>query len=375
MWHQYGVQPQGDEGIYMDVVDIPQSWRIAREGDTRPQAKSLNSLAESLGFSQNPVRLGNTRNRKAISEAIVAIPFIDVGGVKKFFEIQRGTVDRLVASNLNSSLRSDSPTVFDMIKKMRKYNFPPKFDFLRNKEIVPFAMYIFEFYHILNETDLSNIWQGLPPDIGLKHEEVEASISHPLLAKELLGGGFGGNNTRTGERVPEKIKWLVFKVKKKAKKNYYRKILSKQGVQGVADIPENLNYNWPYDFFSLVELAKIDAEFTFSDITLDGTSVSNVPRGRESFEKSTRTEALLNATNDPVRAVSISSQATADSFIGGIATLEDPPDPAPPVPIDLTMDFFDFDADVEDDPEEQNENQQQVDTGNPPPTEPQDPIP
>lgn len=369
MWHQYGAPLEGDEGIYMDVVNIPPSWRVAKEGDSTEQALELKSLAEAIGFSQNPVRLGNTRNRKTISEAIVAIPFIDIGGVKKFFEIQRNTVDQLVRSNMRSSLRSESPTVFDMIGKMRKYNFPPKFDFLRNTDITPFAMYIFEFYHTLSETDLTNIWQGLPPDIGLKHEEVEASISHPLLAKELLGGGFSGNNTRTGERTPEKIKWLVFKVKRKAKKNYYRKILSKQGVQGVSDIPENVNYNWPYDFFSLVELAKVDAEFTFSDIILDGTSVSNIPRGKEVFEKSSRTEALLNSTNDPTALESLVSQVTTAQF--GSSTPATPSSTPPPPSIDFTTDFFDFEKD-EEDPAENNE-PKQVETNTPPPPEAEEP--
>ena len=30
-----------------------------------------------------------------------------------------------------------------------------------------------------------------------------------------------------------------------------------------------ITYNWPYDFFSLVELVKLDAEVTFSDIEND----------------------------------------------------------------------------------------------------------
>ena len=30
-----------------------------------------------------------------------------------------------------------------------------------------------------------------------------------------------------------------------------------------------ITYNWPYDFFSLVELVKLDAEITFSNIEND----------------------------------------------------------------------------------------------------------
>jgi len=222
-------------------------------------------------------------------------------------------------------------------------------------------MYIFEFYHTLNEDDLNYIWQGLPPDIALKHEEVVSSISHPLLAKELLGGGFYNDNTRMGQKVPEKIKWMVFKVKRKAKKNYYRKIFSKAGQRMPHDIPENLNYNWPYDFFSLVELAKIEAEFTFSDITLDGSNISNVPRGKQLFEKSSRTDALLTATNDPLQAANaifVSEAATSTSAANsvgvtaatanfGTTQFDDSPDQPTEIPADFpdgTDQFFDIET-------------------------------
>ena len=57
---------------------------------------------------------------------------------------------------------------------------------------------------------------------------------------------------------PEKLQWMVFKVKQRAKTNYFEQIGSEKKV----DIPE-YSYNWPYDFFSMVELASIDAEVTF----------------------------------------------------------------------------------------------------------------
>lgn len=357
MWHQYGRLPEGDEGIYMDVVDLPRSWLVGSEEVSESDAKAYKSLANALGFSKNPVRLGNTANRKTISEAIVAIPFIDVGGEKKFFEIQRETINNFIKTNLDVAQKPASPTVYDMLRKMRKYNFPPNLDFLLNPQITPFSMYIFEFYHTLDEQDLADIWQGLPPKIGMQHEEVFSSISHPLLAKELLGGGFYNNNTRTGDNTPDKIKWMVFKVKQKAKKNYFRKIISNKTAQPPVDIPDNQNYNWPYDFFSLVELAKIDAEFTFSDIILNGSSVSNATKGREFFEKSTRTEAILSATNTALQgsAPEITFDAmtspNANSLNGqlnaGSITMLDAPDLPPPIAPDFVSQaesFFDFEA-------------------------------
>ena len=64
---------------------------------------------------------------------------------------------------------------------------------------------------------------------------------------------------------------MVFKVKQRAEINYYKKIIGRQDEalqestvtsQGVST---QVSYNWPYDFFSLVELAKIESEVEFSE--------------------------------------------------------------------------------------------------------------
>jgi len=80
---------------------------------------------------------------------------------------------------------------------------------------------------------------------------------------------------------------MVFKAKQRAETNYYDKIVGEQDttVAGTnkkdfqtrhlakqaanmlrpENVDVNMSYNWPYDFFSLVELVKIDAEVTLSD--------------------------------------------------------------------------------------------------------------
>ena len=68
---------------------------------------------------------------------------------------------------------------------------------------------------------------------------------------------------------------MVFKIKRKAIKNYYSKTASRSGG-GLEDdkykfefeiagrkTELDYSYNWPYDFFSLVEMVKIDAEIEF----------------------------------------------------------------------------------------------------------------
>jgi len=174
---------------------------------------------------------------------------------------------------------------------MKKYVFPPAMDFVEYPDIQPFAMYVFEFKHSLSSTDLQNIWQNLPPQIGTSIAESEAVISHELLASELLGGGSVIKNGKLDENargpgVPSDIQWMMFKVKKRAKTKYLNKVIQNTGhwptpaliqaMQRGAEkekteqgIDTDITYNWPYDFFSLVELVKLDAEITFSDIEND----------------------------------------------------------------------------------------------------------
>ena len=116
-----------------------------------------------------------------------------------------------------------------------------------------------------------DIWQNVLPNIGRQHEEAEASISHSLVRRNTM---IKGGNLR------EDLRWMVFKVKQRAKSRYFDQVFTKKGNK-VSDIlsgdvtvdqsgPRSLvQYNWPYDFFSLVELVKIDASVEFSDVETD----------------------------------------------------------------------------------------------------------
>ena len=300
MWHQYGVIPEAGEGIYMQIEDIPQSWNFRKNPGVFPDDINLTgSLAELCGFSTQPVKLGQIADTKEISEAVVAVPYVEIGGVKKFFEINENNVRNarqffqatdLINKGANpTALGLGDPeyfeqragsSVIDQIRKMRKYVLPPTMDFYNNPEVTPFAMYIFEFTHSLTQQDLANIWQGIPPEIADSFEVVEDSISHPLLANQLLGNGEGTDKTRNGADLNDEIRWMVFKIKRRAKTNYFDKVIGKKAGFGQAAIAagfqtnaqsepaqqQQITYNWPYDFFSLVELVKIDAEIEFANI-------------------------------------------------------------------------------------------------------------
>jgi len=128
----------------------------------------------------------------------------------------------------------------------------------------------------LNQQDLANVWQNLSPDIGTSFQKKQASLPIDIFApNEKAGTGLMGDLVNPDlpasfQNLPDNTKWMVFKVKERAAYNYFAK------TAGTADdtkfkslfpypkgskkaIPD-YSYNWPFDFFSLIELAKIDAE-------------------------------------------------------------------------------------------------------------------
>ena len=363
MWHQYGSPPtEPDVGIFLQIEDVPRNWVLYSKTqnlthsakhrtayDWNGSDKVTGSLANLVGFPQSKIRLGATAKRKTISEAVVAVPFIEKDGQRQFFNIDRGEIAAALQYLEGKTTTSTLPgsSIIDMVTKMSKYVFPPKMDFITNlEEVTPYAAYIFEFFHELNQADLADIWQNLPPDTATTIEKQTATISHKLLQNEILGAV----DESTGETLPCNLQWMVFKVKRKAQWNYSDKIfgeaaahgsvtkitgkldvraatikklertrdtndrfptqqaspgspgviesgpsaadgfVSKSGTSsgktpattpdlslgeefqkseqlGVASekttsIPD-YNYNWPYDYFSLVELVKIDASVSW----------------------------------------------------------------------------------------------------------------
>ena len=272
MWHQYGrIEDDAAKGIFLQVDDVPSDWINNHLGK---DSTLTGSLVDLCGFSTEAVKLGQIADQKKVYEAVVAVPFIERDGDRMFFRIPRIDIQRAFGTSADRALVGDS--VLKMITKMQRYVMPPTMDYLKNETIDPFAMYIFEFSHTLKKQDLANIWQNLYPEIGQTFETAESSISHELLAHELLGGGAKLNPEGTldvnavGNEIPDRVRWMVFKVKQRAEINYYKKIIGRQD-----DLPEasvssegvnvQVSYNWPYDFFSLVELAKIETEVKFAE--------------------------------------------------------------------------------------------------------------
>ena len=281
MWHHYGKIPTDPkEGVFVEITDIPEGWVV---GAMNRIAETSGSLVELCGFANQPVRVGELKRSKKVSEAIVAIPFLETSGEREFFKIQNEDIENALDP---SKINLVGKSIKDMVSKMKKYVFPPSFDFVANRDIEPFAMYIFEFSHTFTKQDLADMWQNLQPDIGLNFEEVESSITHRLLAHELMGSGavtIPGRDTELQLKREEEftinsnVRWMVFKVKQRAKTKYFEKIFERNDSSTAGESSQDLTvkstgidsratYNWPYDYFSLVELVKIDTDVVLANL-------------------------------------------------------------------------------------------------------------
>ena len=169
-------------------------------------------------------------------------------------------------ADLGDSIRSQFDT-------MQKYVIPPEFNCLDFDDVDPIAMYFFEFEHTFTQDDLVYMWQNLPPKLSKDFDTAEAEVTHPLLINELMGA----RGSTTSRAYQEEVQWMVFKVKQKAKYNYYEKVLKNVGAdedftfnftlagKELSITDAKYSYNWPYDFFSLVEFANIETEVKIGD--------------------------------------------------------------------------------------------------------------
>ena len=306
---------------HYDVVQEDSIYNLddaAGKGETMYQ--KYNSLTDLLGFTSNnsKVRLGELAETQTLREAIVAVPYIlntsgDVTGdinaqlsattrstSKEFFEIPE---ERLTAAKeetdgslVGDSLDAAGESIRKLIQKMDRYILPPQFDFLNNDSVTPIVMYMFEFEYKLDRDDLSYIWQNLAPR-NYKDMKLETqSVAHELINTELLDEDNIMDN--------ENLRWMVFKVKQRGQTNYWDEIASqvnranasaasktsrgkksrqsqKQKRQETSEKAGGafskrsegaddyeLNFNWPYDYVSFVEMVKIDAEVLYEEETI-----------------------------------------------------------------------------------------------------------
>ena len=287
---------RADITIYETAASVSEAFQYPDECTTE-----VGSLIERC-FNSGPEdkQIGEIATQKIISEAIVAIPFttecVEAGSNfaastrkiidKHFIAIEQAKFDvirswYIKTKNLEDKFSPRFPSVSmqKMVTLMDKYIIPPELDFLTfasgNQKVDPFVMYLFEFNHTLDAQDLADIWQGVMPDIARV-----AKLSDPGIDENVFTHPTGPDEFFHDKHIPSDIRWMVFKVKRKANWNYYamtadtqddKKFDFKFNIGGV-ELP--YSYNWPYDYFSLVELAEIEAGNNFAK--KDGLAITEV---------------------------------------------------------------------------------------------------
>ena len=325
MWHQYGVMPSDSpntpEGVYLFLRDIEYEHtdrilsgsyesshtmkgaitNIPKLGSV-PRA-DIASLASLVNFEQvgedSKKKLGKMAATKEINEAVIAIPYYIQDGESRFIEI--GSTQQL------------GPELRKFRNSFHKYNLPAGLETLlagltpdeypdQALDIDIFnapaaeqaiAMYLFEFTTTLTRQDLADIWQGVLPDVSKKAEFEVISIDHAMPLRnenndhdlqQVVGRidhrlkdimdvsrriNFTNGNEQNGHPGFEpEIRWMIFKAKKRAPTSYYDMMYelstgeSRSTGQAAYENREK-SYNWPYDYFSLVELGKMTSRTKF----------------------------------------------------------------------------------------------------------------
>jgi len=311
MWHQYGEIPSSGNGIFMKLEPGTNAGNF-----DMLQLLNINSTQTSkvgkinAGITESPAQVAATFSKltkKEFSEAIIAIPFKynKTTNETELYPIDKAQADlikdnvyrdpacRFDAQNINNIRRFDeirkslSPTnndpnplldnskhLYDLMLLMRKYVIPPHLDFLHNDNIDPFVMFMIEYSIDLKQKDLQNIWQNVEPTFSRKALRVTSESNVHLMPT--TNEMFNSHDVYFKKTLfdPEVTRWAVFKVKKRASANYNSvvgKIIHnnheyiRKDLKGKTD-DFLYSYNWPHDFFSLIELAKINSITTFNPI-------------------------------------------------------------------------------------------------------------
>ncbi len=324
IWKGYGQPTSGSDGIFLQIRESDPMNVFSKVGaKMHPTNGSplTGSLIDVCGFETRKSRIGEIASTRTISEAIVAMP-IDKNG--DFYEIDAGVFLQHIL-NINagdpdvkvgqfgSEADIATTSIGNMIRKMKKYYIPPQLDAINNGSVSPKVMYIFEFNHNLNKGDLSNIWQNVMPDIATTAELDEAVIKHRLDSQfEFFGSlpkpdNAALTNASVNPFINEDldIRWMVFKVKQRGKNNYNNVTKKSETSLGFSFTNEEelasftsspnkelkYSYNWPYDFFSLVELAQVDSEVTFEK--------SDIPTSQQAGQVSQNLNAAQGTIGGP----------------------------------------------------------------------------
>ena len=230
--HQFGKKRHGRSNLTLNISDVSGSY----------------SLADSVGFFNRTYELGKIKENLEVNELICVVPY---NNTKKYF-IKIDKQHQNYITNIN---------YFD------HYMFPIKYDY-KYGTANPYLMYCFESKMILNYDDLSKIWQNVMPSQSFNHEEQIITVIDTV-----------ENNEDLNRLFADDITWMIFKIKKRSKTNEFN---------------DKHSFNWPYDNFSITEIAKLDVELFYEGIRNTGIEDEPSPIAKQNKTRSVRDVEIID---------------------------------------------------------------------------------
>ena len=323
MWHQYGSIPDlVGEGYEISVEEIPglhyqrqlsRKVGFTKPGETAVTAKSgiiseFKEISEAVVAVPYYVQDGNKVEFFDISPDVVEAAATLNNSKKQALENGEISAQEYQEFFDNPGQSSTLFAAYQM-RMMNKFIIPPQFDFVKHSKLLETnrpLMYIFQFNAAMTRNDLRNIWQNTAPSsatsggklrysgrsinsqtFGLK-EDIQY-VSHFL---DLQKMPFEVSDRQSF--LEEKVRWIVFKAKMAAEKDlakikrnslpgyksgkkilqssfedtgYFYKDSNTDPIQNESNGPNGLrhkySFNWPYDYFSIVELIKLEGKVDF----------------------------------------------------------------------------------------------------------------
>lgn len=304
MWYDYGVLPSNDDGIYLEIKEsfperVYDKKVYADSEDTYTSTNlttfktysgqdvnfrhSVNnelygSLVDVCGFKVGESRIGEIADSGELREAVCVIPFIEQDGEIKFFDVDKAIFDKqkenVFTKGYSWKMKNGDiikrTSIMDTYDKMKDFVLPPQFDYRRYDDINPFIMYILDTKFDLSKQDLVDIWQNVMPDSFKVMKKDHIEFEHELEKYEFFHG----------QEIPSDIRFMMFKIKKKAEWNYYNVLPSSNeeskfkfeimGENGeYVEKEPTFNYNYPYDFISVIAAARFDVSFELEEDNME----------------------------------------------------------------------------------------------------------
>ena len=253
VWHQYS-------------SDISNGLRIYIRGPSVLDNRLSGSLAQACGFEIKQKPIGMLAESAILKEYLIAIPFVTNDCDEEvFFHYDINEFER--AYSRIGKEREGSLT--EMLAKLRDLILPIKFNFIDKRDsagkrlerddylpiLPPFAMYVFEASQEIDQSNLSKMWQNILIDAGKKTTFEKFNISHEIKTGEIITPKTLQNDLFDG-KLPAQMRFKIFKAKYRSNLLYTQ--LKDRVKEEVPFQKSVLGYNYPHDFYSLIETAKID---------------------------------------------------------------------------------------------------------------------